>query len=80
MAAGRRALVGRVAAVRDEQDCPPGHNAHCSERRTSVINAFFDVAGVVITVRSTIRRAWTTYRWDDRPARRPWPHAYLREP
>jgi len=22
---GQRALVGRVAAVRDEQDCPPGH-------------------------------------------------------
>lgn len=41
------------------------------ERRTSVINACFDLADAVITVRSTIRRAWTTHRWDDRPTRRP---------
>ncbi|WP_433455372.1 hypothetical protein ACQPXS_45680 [Streptomyces sp. CA-142005] len=26
---GQPALVGRVAAVRDEQDCPPGHLRRC---------------------------------------------------
>ena len=45
--------------------------ARCYERRTSVIKAFFDFADALITVRSTIRRAWTTHRWDDRPTRRP---------
>ena len=45
--------------------------ARCYERRTSVIEAFFDLADTVITVRSLIRRAWTTHRWDKRPRRRP---------
>ncbi|MDK0522850.1 IS5 family transposase [Streptomyces sp. ML-6] len=44
--------------------------ARCHERRTTVINVFFDLADTVITVRSLIRRAWTTHRWDERPHRR----------
>ena len=52
------------------------HNAfnrlqRCYERREKVIDAFFDLADAIITVRSLIRRAWTTHRWDTRPARRP---------
>jgi transposase len=52
------------------------HNAfsrlqRCYERREPVIDAFFDLADAIITVRSLIRQAWTLYRWDDRPARRP---------
>lgn len=52
------------------------HNAfnrfqRCYERREKVINAFFDLADAIITVRSLIRRAWITHRWDTRPARRP---------
>jgi transposase len=43
----------------------------CYERRQAVIEAFFDLADAVITVRSLIRRAWTTHRWDTRPARCP---------
>jgi transposase len=43
----------------------------CYERREDVIDAFFDLADAVITVRSLIRQAWTLYRWDGRPARRP---------
>ena len=51
------------------------HNAfnrfqRCYERREKVINAFFDLADAIITVRSLIRRAWITHRWDTRPARR----------
>jgi transposase len=45
--------------------------ARCCERRATVIDAFFDLADAIITVRSLIRRAWTTYRWDERPNRRP---------
>ena len=33
--------------------------ARCYERRETVINAFFDLADTIITVRSLIRRAWT---------------------
>ena len=50
------------------------HNAfnrfqRCYERREKVIGAFFDLADAIITVRSLIRRAWITHRWDTRPAR-----------
>lgn len=45
--------------------------ARCYERRTTVIDTFFDLADTVITVRSLIRQAWTTYRWEERPRRRP---------
>ena len=52
------------------------HNAfnrlqRCYERRECVIDAFFDLADTIITVRSLIRNAWTLYRWDTRPPRRP---------
>src|SRR5579875_2216117 len=42
----------------------------CYERREEVIDAFFDLADAIIIVRSLIRQAWTTYRWDTRPAHR----------
>ncbi|MFC8208239.1 MULTISPECIES: transposase [Streptomyces] len=45
--------------------------ARCYERRATVIDAFFDLADTIITVRSLIRGAWTTHRWDDRPNRHP---------
>jgi transposase len=45
--------------------------ARCYERRATVINAFFDLADAIITIRSLIRRAWTTHRWDTRPRHRP---------
>lgn len=45
--------------------------ARCYERRATVIDAFFDLADTIITVRSLIRQAWTTYRWYERPVRRP---------
>lgn len=45
--------------------------ARCYERHETVIEAFFDLADAIITIRSLIRRAWTTHRWDTRPERRP---------
>ncbi|MEO3863927.1 IS5 family transposase [Acrocarpospora sp. B8E8] len=44
--------------------------ARCYERRTTVVEAFFDLADAIITVRSLIRRAWITHRWKGRPDRR----------
>ncbi|MFV5998537.1 IS5 family transposase [Streptomyces sp. NPDC056231] len=45
--------------------------ARCYEHRATIIDAFFDLADTIITVRSLIRQAWTTHRWDERPNRRP---------
>jgi transposase len=42
----------------------------CYERDEDVIDAFFDLADAIITVRSLIRQAWFTYRWDTRPQHR----------
>ncbi len=52
------------------------HNAfnrlqRCYERRESVIDAYLDLADTIITIRNMIRKAWTLYRWDNRPTRRP---------
>lgn len=45
--------------------------AICTERHETVIHAFLALANAIITVRRLIREAWTTHRWDTRPARRP---------
>jgi len=42
----------------------------CYERNEDVIDAFFDLADAIITVRRLIREAWTLYRWNTRPAHR----------
>lgn len=43
----------------------------CTERKESVIEAFIALANAVIIVRRLVRQAWTSYRWEDRPTRRP---------
>jgi hypothetical protein len=45
--------------------------AICTERRSRVIEAFIALANAIIIIRRLIRIAWTTHRWDTRPARRP---------
>ncbi len=45
--------------------------AICTERHARVIDAFIALANAVIITRRLIRTAWTTHRWDTRPARRP---------
>jgi transposase len=82
-----RGMTGQIAHKGDKAPIQAGqrwhvertnawHNAfnrlqRCYERRENVIDAFFDLADAIITVRSLIRQAWTTYRWDGRPTRRP---------
>jgi hypothetical protein len=64
--AGQRWHVGRTNAWHN------GFNRlqRCYERNEDVIDAFFDLADAIITVRWLIREAWTLYRWDTRPANR----------
>jgi glucose 1-dehydrogenase len=45
--------------------------AYNTERCDPVIDAFLALAHAIITLRRLIRQAWTLYRWDTRPARRP---------
>ncbi len=45
--------------------------ARCTERRQVVADFFIALANTVILIRRLIRAAWTNYRWDTRPRRRP---------
>jgi transposase len=52
------------------------HNAHkklawCTERSGRVIDFWVAFSNAVIIVARLIREAWTRYRWDGRPLRRP---------
>ena len=51
-------------------------NAHkklvwCTERRAVVIAFWIAFSAVIIIVGRLIREAWTRYRWETRPSRRP---------
>ena len=43
----------------------------CTEVRTPVIDAFIALANAIIITRRLIAEAWSRYRWDNRPTRRP---------
>jgi hypothetical protein len=43
----------------------------CTERRARVIDFWIALANAIIIARRLLRRAWTNYRWDTRPGRRP---------
>jgi transposase len=65
--AGQRWVVERTNAW---------HNAHrkllvCTERRATVIDFWIALANAVIITGRLLRQAWTLYRWDTRPRRRP---------
>jgi hypothetical protein len=52
------------------------HNAHkklawCTERQGRVIDFWVAFSDVIIIVRRLIREAWSRYRWETRPPRRP---------
>jgi transposase len=83
----RRSLNGEIAHKGDKAPIQAGQRWHvertnawhnsfnrlqrCYERNEEVIDAFFDLADTIITLRRLIREAWTLYRWDTRPAKRP---------
>ncbi len=82
-----RGLKGEIAHKGDKAPIQAGQRRHvertnawhnsfnrlqrCYERNEAVIDAFFDLADAIITVRRLIREAWTLYRWDTRPPNRP---------
>jgi transposase len=82
-----RSMQGEIAHKGDKAPVQAGQRWHvertnawhnsfsrlqrCYERNETVIDAFFDLADTVITLRRLIREAWTLYRWDTRPAKRP---------
>ncbi len=84
---GERNLAGEIAHKGDKAPIQAGQRWHvertnswhngfnrlqrCYERKEDVIDAFFDLADTIITVRSMIRQSWTLYRWDGSPAKRP---------
>jgi transposase len=43
----------------------------CAERRRLVVQFWLALAGAIIVLGRLIRRAWTHYRWQGRPRRRP---------
>jgi hypothetical protein len=43
----------------------------CTDRRRLVVAFWLAVASAVIVYGRLLRRAWTCYRWQDRPRRRP---------
>jgi transposase len=52
------------------------HNAHkklvwCTERKGRVVDFWIAFSNVIIIVRRLIRKAWTHYRWEGRPRRKP---------
>ena len=81
-----RGMTGEIAHKGDKAPIQAGQRWHvertnawhnsfnrlqrCYERNEDVIDAFFDLADAIITVRRLIREAWTLYRWDTRPAHR----------
>ena len=82
-----RSLNGEIAHKGDKAPIQAGQRWHvertnswhnnfnrlqrCYERDEGVIDAFFDLADAVITVRRLIRESWTRYRWEGRSAKRP---------
>jgi transposase len=82
-----RSMKGEIAHKGDKAPVQAGQRWHvertnawhnnfnkvqrCYERNEQVIDAFFDLADAIITVRRLIRESWTLYRWDTRPAKRP---------
>jgi len=82
-----RGMAGEIAHKGDKAPIQAGQRWHvertnawhnsfsklqrCYERKEKVIDAFFDLADAIITVRRLIREAWTLYRRDTRPANRP---------
>jgi transposase len=65
--AGRRWVIERTHAWGNQY----GKLRWCTERRRLVVAFWLALASAAIVCGRLIRRAWTCYRWDSRPRRRP---------
>ena len=43
----------------------------CTDRQGRVIDFWIAFSNVIVIVGSLLRKAWTRYRWEGRPSRRP---------
>ena len=64
---GRRWVIERTHAWGNQY----GKLRWCTERRRLVVDFWLALASAVIVCGRLVRRAWTCYRWDGRPRRRP---------
>jgi hypothetical protein len=79
--AGQIAARGRPAPVQATRRWPverthawgnqDGKLRWCTERRRIVVEFWLALAVAAIVLGRLVRRAWTGYRWDGRPRRRP---------
>jgi hypothetical protein len=79
--AGQIAARGRPAPVQAARRWPVerthawgnqyGKLRWCTERRRIVVEFWLALAVAAIVLGRLVRRAWTGYRWDGRPRRRP---------
>jgi hypothetical protein len=65
--AGRRWVIERTHAWGNQY----GRLRWCTERRRLVVEFWLALANAAIVCGRLVRRAWTHYRWDSRPRRRP---------
>jgi transposase len=65
--AGRRWVIERTHAWGNQY----GTLRWCTERRRLVVEFWLALANAAIVCGRLVRRAWTHYRWDSRPRRRP---------
>jgi transposase len=65
--AGRRWVIERTHAWGNQY----GKLRWCTERRRLVVEFWLALASAAIVCGRLVRRAWTHYRWDSRPRRRP---------
>jgi len=64
---GRRWVIERTHAWGNQY----GKLRWCTERRRTVVVFWLALANAAIVCGRLVRRAWTHYRWQDRPRRRP---------
>jgi transposase len=64
---GRRWVIERTHAWGNQY----GKLRWCTERRRLVVEFWLALASAAIVCSRLVRRAWTCYRWDSRPRRRP---------
>jgi transposase len=64
---GRRWVIERTHAWANQY----GKLRWCTERRRRVVEFWLTLATAAIVVGRLLRRAWTSYRWEGRPHRRP---------
>ena len=65
--AGRRWVIERTHAWGNQY----GKLRWCTERRHVVVTFWLTLVLAIIVVGRLVHRAWTHYRWDSRPRRRP---------